>query len=397
MAPEFYTELNDSDLAGFSRHRSQAREAQIASAAALWADLIQGRVPSYLLQEAIAPRTPAVVRAIEANYPGIMRVTEAMTTSDFPLLTGDVLDRMMLARFREYPSPWRQFVKVTTLRDFRTVDRYDADGLEGRWDDVPEQDEITYGSMSETRYQYAPRKYAKGAKISFEALMNDDLGVFESIPDRLGRGGARTINHFVTSLYVDANGPHASLYGADNTVTGNPALSIASLATGLGKLREQRDADGEPIIVTEAVLVVPPALEITARNILNATQVLLTTAGGASGQEMQVANWIGSALSLAVDPYIPVVASTANGDSSWFLFASPNDAPALEVGFLRGFAEPQLYQKLANTARVGGGVDQMAGDFATMSQEYKGVVAFGGTRLLAKATVASNGSGVAVP
>jgi hypothetical protein len=119
----------------------------------------------------------------------------------------------------------------------------------------------------------------------------------------------------------------------------------------------------------------------------------MTNTGGASGQELQVNNWIGGSLSLVVDPYIPIVASSANGATSWFLFASPSvGRPALEVGFVSGFAEPVLYQKQANTMRIGGGVDQMAGDFGTMSQEYKGVLAFGGTRLDVKATVASNGS-----
>ncbi|MDI9549463.1 MAG: Mu-like prophage major head subunit gpT family protein [Chloroflexota bacterium] len=394
MANENFTPLGENELNGFERHQ-KAREAQVASAASLWADLLGGRVPSYYLQEALMPRTPALMHAIEANYPGILRVSEAMTTSDFPYLTGDVLDRMMLARYREFPSPWRQFVKVATLRDFRTVSRFAADGLEGQWDAVAEQAEITYGDLSETRYQYAPQKYAKGAKISFEALMNDDLGAFEDIPDRLGRGGARTVAKFVTGLYVDSTGPHASLYDADNTVSGNPALTASSLATALGMLRGMVDSEGEPIAVEAAYLVVPPALEITARNILNAATLNLTSLmGGTSGAELLVNNWIGSALSLVVDPYIPIVASSSNGDTSWFLFASPSvGRPALEVGFIRGFAEPQLYQKLANTARVGGAVDQMAGDFQTMSQEYKGVIAFGGTRLDPKATVASEGDG----
>ncbi|MDV7402573.1 hypothetical protein RZS08_64725, partial [Arthrospira platensis SPKY1] len=105
-----------------------------------------------------------------------------------------MLDRMLLARYREFPSPWRQFAKVvTTLRDFRTVDRIKVDGLENTWGNVPEQEEIEYGALSEDRYQYAPLKYAKGAKISFEALLNDDLGGFTDIPDRLARGGARTV------------------------------------------------------------------------------------------------------------------------------------------------------------------------------------------------------------
>lgn len=391
-----WMQLDESGLAGFQRQGagSEKRQARVASAVALWSDLLNGRAPLWMLQEALAPQTPAAMQAIEANYPGLIRVTESMTTSDFPYLTGDVLDRMLLARYREFPSPWRQFVKVTTLRDFRTVDRYAADGLESPWNDVPERAEIEYGAMSETRYQYAPSKYAKGAKLSWEQIMNDDLGAFSEIPDRLARGGARTLNKFVTGLYVDSTGPHASLYDAaySNVVTGNPALSVTALGTAFGILGGQTDSGGDPIYVEEAVLVVPPTLRVTAQNIMN--QIMVESTAGETNRTVVVNNWIVGNLQMVVDPYIPIVASSSNGSTSWFLFANPAlGRPALEVGFLRGFAEPVLYQKLANTARVGGGIDQMAGDFGTMSQEYKGVIAFGGTRLDPKCTVASEGDG----
>lgn len=386
--------LSENGLEGFDLRRSRAREASVASASALWADLRGGKVPSYLLQEALAPRTPAIVRAIAANYPGIIRMAESMTTSDFPNLTGDVLDRMLLGKFREFPSPWRRFMKVTnTLRDFRSVDRFAVDGLEGPWAAVAEGAEFEYGSLAETAYTYAPKKYARGAKLSFEALMNDDLGAFEDIPDRLGRGGARTIARFATGLYVDSSGPHASLYTATNTVTGNPVLSITSLGAAWNLLMGQVDADGEPIMLESLILVVPPALELTARNIVNATQINMTNTGGISGQEMVVNNWMGSRFSVEVDPYIPIIA-TSNGNTSWFLFGSPGmGRPALEVGFIRGFEQPQLFQKAANTARLGGGIDPTVGDWATMATEYKAVVGFGGTRLSPLSTVASEGDG----
>ena len=393
MSGEFQL-LESDELAGFQRHQNERRATAVASATALWADLVSGRVPSYYLQEALAPLTPGVAATLNRQYPGILR--EGMSSSDFPYLTGDVLDRMLLARYREFPSPWRQFAKVTTLRDFRTVRRIADDGLEGQWGAVPEQAEISYGSLSETNYTYLPAKYAKGAKLSFEALMNDDLGAFDEIPNRLGRGGARTVAKFASGLYVDANGPHASLYtgGNANIVTGNPVLSMAALNTAWGVLRNMRDSDGEPIMVESVILVVPPSLEVTARNIASAVTVRQTTTGGATGVEIEVQNWLGSSLTVVVDPYIPIVASSSNGATSWFLFASPSvGRPALEVGFLRGFENPVLYQKTANAMRIGGGVDQMAGDFSTMSQEYKGVIAFGGTRLSPKSTVASNGSG----
>lgn len=390
-----YTVVEESGLAGFAPYRSKAQAAQIASAAALWADLLDGSVPAYLLAEALMPRTPAVVRALASNYPGLIRVSETMTTSDFPTLTGAVLDRMLLGRFRQAPSPWRQFARVATLRDFRAVSRLEPSGLAGTWDRIPENSEIHFGAMGETPYTYTPSKYAQGASVSFEALANDDIGLFAAIPDMLGRGGARTINRAVTDAYVGPAGPDAAVYNAPNgnIITGNPDLDASALALALGQLRQAVDADGEPIVIDEAVLVVPPALEITARSILNATQFVLPPTA-ATDATIWVENFVGSALSLAVDPYIPIVA-TANGNTSWFLFASPSaGVPVLEVGFVRGFEEPRLYQKVADTARIGGGIDQEAGAFLTMSQEYKGVIAFGVGVLSPAGTVASNGTNV---
>lgn len=400
MAEELFQELGPHELIGFERHRAQRRAAAVASAVQLVADVRKGSVPWYLFREAIQPRTPAVVYMIARNYPGLIRMQESITRSDFPLLMGDVMDRVMLARWREFPAAWRNFVSVGTRRDFREAHDMTFDGLEGTWPEQAEEEELKYGSMTEGEHAFAVKKYSLGAKLSWELIVNDDLDAFGTIPDRLGRGGARTVNRFVTTLYVDANGPHASLYNAGNLniIEGNPALSITALQAAYGKMRSMVDSEGHPIMVESAWLVVPPALEVTARNILQATQILLTTAGGVSGQEMQVANWVGSSLNLAVDPYITHVASTANGTTSWFLFADPNVArPALRVAFLRGFEEPQLFQKVANTARIGGGIEQEAGDFNTLSQEYKGLVAFGGTRIDPKSTIASNGSGVIVP
>lgn len=395
-----YTLLNAGDLAGFQlrqKQKSAAHQARVNSAMALYLDVRDGKAPYWQLQEAIQPTSPQALVAIESNYPGVIR--EGMTVSDFPLLTGDILDRMLLARFREKPGAWRSFCKVVNnLRDFRSVRRLTADGLEGNWDETPEGAEVKFGSLSEGGYSYAPKKYGRGAHMSFEMIMNDDLGAFEDVPDRLGRGGRRTIARFATGLYVDVNGPHASLYtaGNGNIVTGNPAFSVPALGTAINQMMGRVDADGEPIEIEGVVLSYPPALHVTVQNVLNQLTVEVVEAGGSANQRVTVGNWIVRNLRAVMDPFIPLVASTANGATSWFVFADPNDGrPALEIGFLTGFNEPVLYQKLANTRRVGGDIDQAAGDFMTMSQEYKGVVAFGGSRMDPRATIASNGSGVA--
>jgi hypothetical protein len=393
MPSELFSEVQAGELTGYEQKRSQARQGAVLSAVQLFGDVKSGRVPWYLLQEALQPRTPAITALIARNYPGIINMRETMTRSDFPLLMGDMIERVMLARWGAFPQAWRQFVGVGTRRDFRTGRAIAVDGLEGAYPEQMEEEELQYGSLTETGYTYGIKKFSLGAKVSWELVLNDDLNAFDTIPDRLGRGAARTVARFVTDLYANPTGPDATFFSAGNgnlIPAGAPsALSITSLSTAYGMLRGKVDSSGEPIMVESAVLVVPPALEVTARNLMNSTVVVpVSTSGGPVYN-----NWITQGLSLAVDPYLPVITTTGTiGATEWFLFASPAVArPAIEVSFLSGYEQPVLYQKVANTARVGGGIDQTAGDFSTMSQEWKSLIAFGGSLLDPKSAVGSFG------
>lgn len=331
------------------------------------------------------------------------RLQEAMSTSDFPYLFGDILDRQLLAGYREITPVWRAFAKVGTVRDFRTVKRKTLDGGEGQLETVAELGEYPAAYVSDGEYSYAVGKYGKRIPFSWETLVNDDLDAFRTLPGRLATGARRTESKFATGLYVDASGPHASLYTSGNaniinTTNGasstNPALSIAALQQALIVISKLRDADNEPIAIEMLRLVVPPALEVTAQNILNGMTLELAENGGTSNQKLTVANWVKNKMTLVVDPYIPVIATT-NGNTSWFLFADPMvSRPALEIGFLTGYQEPAIFIKEPNARRVGGGaINPLEGDFESDAIEYKIRHVFGGTRMDGKATVASNGSG----
>jgi hypothetical protein len=93
--------------------------------------------------------------------------------------------------------------------------------------------------------------------------------------------------------------------GNGNIVTGNPALSVAALNTAFSILGTRTDTEGEPILVEEAILVVPPALKVTASNIMNQITVDVTEVGGTTNQVVRVNNWIVGNLQMVVDPYIP--------------------------------------------------------------------------------------------
>jgi hypothetical protein len=77
----------------------------------------------------------------------------------------------------------------------------------------------------------------------------------------------------------------------------------------------------------------------------------------------------------------------------WGITINPDSQarPATEVGFLQGFETPQIFQKVPNTMRMGGGVDPMMGDFYSMDQDMKIVGVMGGTNIDGRTTVASFG------
>jgi hypothetical protein len=329
---------------------------------------------------------------------------EAMTTSDFPLYMAGVLDRGLLGVYTETPSTWQAYCSKGLVRDFRTKEEYAFDGLEGVLLEVKQQAEYPEAALAETRYTWAVKKYGRRVPFSWEAYINDDLEAFGTIPSRLAHAARRSEDKFATQLHVDANGPLAAFYSTANKnrihsenfgTVANPPLSIAALQQAYGVISKFVDADGEPILFDRAILEVAPGLEVTANNIVNALQIVATEAGGTTNQVIWARNWMAGRLSVVVNPYIPIVASSANGQTTWFLHGAPGEGrPAFRMGFLRGYEAPGLYIKSANSRRAGGGdVDSFEGDFDTDSIEQKIRAVFGGTRLDPKASVASNGSG----
>ena len=339
-------------------------------------------------------------RVLSGDRYAALKFQEAMSTSDFPYLFGDIIDRAMVGAYREYPSDILSIARKRTVNDFRSVRDFATNGAEGVLSAVEQGAEYPESALTEARDTWAVGKYGRILRFLWETMVNDDLDALRDAPNRLGKAARRTQAKLITQQYVTTTGPHATLYssGNANIVTSNPVLTTAGLTTAWTKLHAQTDSDSEPIFFDVVTLVVPPALEVAANNIVNAIQVEMTEAGGTSGQKLIAKNWLGGRLKVVVDPYIPIVASSSNGNTSWFLFGDPNDGrPALSYGVLRGHEEPEIWVKSPNAMRAGGGpVGPEEGDFETDSIAHRVRYVTGATRHAtggAKSTVASNGSG----
>lgn len=316
--------------------------------------------------------------------------TEAMTTSDFPLLFADSLDRQLYGAYEATMPTWQNYARPAIVNDFRKVKRFATSGVRGLLKKVGELAEHERRSQTESPFEYAVDKYEAGFALSWEAMLNDDLGAFMRLGPDLADSARDSEEEFVTRLFCDANGPHATYYtlGNDNLLT--TPLTRDNLQAAITKLMKRKDDKGNPIAVKAVELVVGPGLALEAEEIINTTQYRVVDAGG--NVRIITGNGVGANLRVNTNYWIPSVATSANADTSWWVFANPNGPrPAMEFGRLRGFEAPALYEKVPNMRRIGGGEEPFS--FETEAQEKKIRHVYGGSFVDTRMTVASTGAG----
>lgn len=385
-----------------------------------------------------------VDNVLSGNRYAALKFQEAMTISDFPFYFGDVLDRSVLANYAETPYSWSGYIKRASLNDFRLAKmfRFDRGAAVLNGPITPNSygatgagttgiEEVSeYPMRYRVATNYSDQLYKFGARMDFawETLINDDLDALKDTPALFGRACRRTEEKRATQLFVSSTGPNATFFSTANknlvtnavnsvVTTDNPSLSITSLAWALIIMASQVDLDGEPISIDSWALVVPPALDITARNIVNALQVYMNDQGGTlassgtgatvtqqSAQRLLTENWAKGRVKPMVNYYLPIV-NTTSGNTAWYLFANPDSGrPAAQLSFLRSQPGPQMFMKSPNAVAIGEGrlgsssmpgtalANPMEGDFDTDSVQYKVRYVMGGALLDPIMAIASKGT-----
>lgn len=366
--------------------------------------------PQHRLSEAhVAEAAKLMGKAFKGDRWSMLRLTEAMSTDDFRVAAFEVIDREMLTRYQDLPATWTEYAHRTTVRDFKPKKLVDLLGGRAGLDPVPERTEYPARKVSKALYQLAVSKFGGRFQISWESIINDELGEIQEMPGNLAIAARDTESRAAAGLLTDGSGPNDAYFnatawgrtydeeagtwsgGSSNLMSGNPALTVDSLTTALNAISQRRDLENRPIVVQAYKLVVPPALEFTARKILDATEIRVT-----QGSNLVImGNWIAGKVKLVVDPWLPVLDLGANVATTWYLVPDPTVArPALHIGFLRGHETPDLRLKADAGNRVGGGpVAPEEGSFDADDIQYRvrHIVGTVGTDMIA--TMVSNGSG----
>lgn len=317
---------------------------------------------------------------------------EAITTSDFPSLFGFTLERAMLARYLAAVPDWQAYTKLGTMPNFNAGELHKVMGNDTLLPEVAEKGEYLVGPVAAGYYTRRVKKWGRQFDISWEAIVNDALDAFGDVANRMADSVTFTRAYNVTDLIASVGGPDALLFGAGLADTadgqlitnvGALPLSIANLDATLALMAAQTDINGRPLGIRGKHLVVPPALEMRARQILTSAYVSYTNVVAAV-VAMPTSNVIPQmGLQLHVNPLLPVIDASGNRNFTWYLFADPSDGVAIQLDLLRGQEAPEICMKASDKVGVGGAgpLSPFSGDFATDNIFYRVRDVHGGTRV----------------
>ena len=314
-----------------------------------------------------------------AKREAFLQEAGAETTTDFSILFANVLDRMILPKYKSQAPDYREYIKIGSSRDFRPQQAIGLWGLRGALDQKPLRGEYKSRALSDGYVQISLKSFGNQFPIGWETFINDDLNALGDIANDFVTAALRTEWKEATKLIAAASGPHTALFGAtvshpvDGTAITNKdtkSFSATNLGLAIAALRKQVDKDGEPIIVTRFHLVVPPALEMAALQALNSAALIAVGLSSTSTKETQTSwNVLSNyQIKLHVNPYLPIITTASNvGDHSWYVLADPTaDGPSAQLNFLRGRETPEVLMKAPNKLSLGGAtMGAMEGDYET--------------------------------
>lgn len=276
-------------------------------------------------------------------------------------ILSNVANKEILTGYMEEDNAWREISQVRPVNDLKQVTSYRMlDNME--YEELGAGGEIKHGTTGEESYTRQAKLYAKMYAITLPQILNDDLGAFGDIRNRVGRGAAKKLNKVFWTRFVNNTNDFTAartnfISGATTTLlTDGVGLSLAvqqfrKMTTPAADGTKRAGAGN----TRPEILLVPPELE-GAAEVLFRNQNL----GAVSS----------ATANIYANRYRPVVAwqlsdagYTGNSATAWYLFSAPTFLAPMVVSFLGGNEAPT--------------VESADADFNTLGIQIRGYHAFG--------------------
>lgn len=292
---------------------------------------------------------PEIARAVFIDCPRVNMagMSGSMTTSDFPGLLANAMGITMQQRYVQYPLQHTIFTSEAPASDLReqTIIRL---GELPVLPEVKEGGEYTYVKFGEEKETWVLAKRGHIVALSWEMVLNDQMGAFMRVIAMEGDAAARTDDTLAFSVLTGnpTMGDGKALFIADHgnllDVGSGTAPSVSSfnameVAFGAQTAVKKKTTDADVYLnIFPGVIICPRALSASVDNLNKAQFDPAGTAG-----TLPPNRWQGL-LKKATHRLLDAVAT--HGAYTWFACTDPTVEPAMLMGYLDGYRGPQMTQ-----------------------------------------------------
>lgn len=279
------------------------------------------------------------------------------STMNLSTIFEDSAKKIMLAAFNLVNSTWQEIAQTRTVTDFKTHNMYRMTTA-GAYRLVGVDGQLEHGGWSEEKFTHGADTYGKIVGLDRKHLINDDMGVFQSIMTELGNEAAVTMEELVYVLFL---GSLTTLFPTDNSngnyISGATSnVSITGLTQMVPRFENRVDADGRPILTPADRILVGTQDRVIAGQLFKNNSIV-------PAQSTTVDRFTDNPHVGAYRPIVtPFLNNTAikqrvskinqgasipgQSGTQWFMFQNPNSAQgaALLVSLLNGNRQPTLEQ-----------------------------------------------------
>jgi len=204
-------------------------------------------------------------------------LTADASTISMSGILGNVANKELLAGYVEEDMTWKEVAAVRNVRNFQQVTSYRMlDDME--YEELGPDGRIKHGTAGQESYTRQAKTYAKMFNLTRADIINDDLGAFQDVRTRLGRGSSKKFNKVFWAAFL-ANASTFWTTTRTNYISGSTTnLGVDGVGLGLGvkqfRLMKSPSADGTKAVTADTanpvggspggrpeILLVPPELE----------------------------------------------------------------------------------------------------------------------------------------
>lgn len=288
------------------------------------------------LAEVCAQRAGIDAASFGQNEMALIKAVITHTSSDFPVILENVLNKTLLEAYAAAPDTWRQWCDIGSVSDFRDWPRIRL-GSFGNLDKVLEGGEYKHKAIPDgTAERVSIDTKGNTVTLSRKSIINDDLGAFVRLGQAMARAAARSMEYDAYTLLTSnpaLDSDSKALFHADHGnyhTSGNAAaITMTSLDAARTAIKLQKDrSDNDYIGIQEPFILLCPVAKAGAGRTANESEFDPDTAN-----KLQRTNITRGIFSAIVDtPYL-----TGTG---WYLLANPTQYATFEMVFLNGQQVP---------------------------------------------------------